>query len=71
MNNFDELTISEENGQIFSIQNQIRAYQSSENIRANLSFVYSRPTSRNHGGIGNCRGYHGQDKLLKSFISLC
>ena len=74
VNNLDELTIAEDNGQIFSIQNQIQAYQSSENFRANLTFAYSRPTSRNNGSrirIGNYRANHGQHKLLKSFISLC
>ena len=56
--NFDELTIAEENGQIFCIQNQIQAYQSSENFRAYLTFACSRPTSRNHGSrtrIGKIR----------------
>ena len=69
VNNFDERTI-EENGETFSVQNQIQAYQSSDNLRANS--LTSRSTSRNHRSRPRIRNYrnHGQDKVLKSSISL-
>ena len=67
VNNIDERTIAEENG-------QFQAYQSSENLLTNsLTFANWIPTARNHRTgtrIRNYRRNHGQHKLRKSFTSL-